>query len=135
MQGQRRRNIQRFIHLRSRRLRHPPPRVGGERLQIAARALGVEHAQRQRGLARSGHAGHADDLAQGDIHVYIFQIVYPRAADLNVIDHLPILSPVLEKSRHCPPKFPARQYSTDRSGNQFHLPHCHKKHRACGVEK
>ena len=34
MQRQRRWDIQRLIHLRARRLRHPPPRVGGQRIQI-----------------------------------------------------------------------------------------------------
>ena len=41
-------------------------RVGGQGLQVAARALGVEDAEREGGLARPGDAGHRNDPAQGD---------------------------------------------------------------------
>ena len=62
---QRRGHIQRLVHLRPGRLRHAAARVGGKRLQIAARAFRVQNAQRQRGLARAGYPGDAHDLVAG----------------------------------------------------------------------
>ena len=41
-------HIQHFVHLGLCGLRHAPARVGGERIQIPPRALGVHNAQRQR---------------------------------------------------------------------------------------
>ena len=48
MQRQRRGDVQHVIDRRSGGLRHPAARVGRQRLQIAARPLGIQHAQRQR---------------------------------------------------------------------------------------
>ena len=72
-------------------------RLAAFREQLAIDATGVCAAFGMRRPVSYTHlyAGHADDLAQGDIHVYIFQIVHPRAADLDMIDHLPVLSPTL----------------------------------------
>ena len=59
-------------------LGHPPSRVGGQGLQIAPGALGVQDAQGQRGLPGTGYPGDGDDLIEGNIHVDIFQVVDPR---------------------------------------------------------
>ena len=58
-------------------------RVGGQGLQVAARALGVEDAEREGGLARPGDAGHRDDPAQGDGDVEVAQVVDAGAAHVN----------------------------------------------------
>ena len=87
MQRQRRRNIENLVHAGLRRLRQAAARVGRERLEIAARAFGIEHAQRQRGFARAGDAGNADDFSQRDLDVDVFQIVNPCAPNEHMIDH------------------------------------------------
>ena len=87
VQRQRRRNVQHVIDCRAGGLRHPAARVGRQRLQIAARALGVQHTQRQRRLAGTGHARDADDLIQRNVHVNIFQVVDLCSAYKHMIDH------------------------------------------------
>ena len=47
VQRQRRRDVEHLIHLCLGGLRHTAAGVGGERVQIPARALGIEHTQRQ----------------------------------------------------------------------------------------
>ena len=61
-------------------LGHPPSRVGGQGLQIAPGPLGVQDAQGQGRLPRTGYPGNGDNLIEGNIHVDIFQIVDPRPA-------------------------------------------------------
>ena len=87
MQRQRGGHIQHVVHRGLGCLRHAAAGVGGQRLQIAAGALGVQHAQRQRGLARAGYPGDADDLIEGDIHINVFEVVHPGAANKHFIDH------------------------------------------------
>ena len=87
VQRQRRRNVQHVIDAGSGGLRHPAARVGRQRLQIAARALGIQHAQRQRRLAGTGHARDADDLIQRNVHVNIFQVVDLCSTYKHMIDH------------------------------------------------
>ena len=87
VQCERRGDVRDVIHLRLRRLRHAPARICGQRVEISPRAFGVQHAERERGFARPGHARDSDDPVQGNVHVYVFQIVHPRSADLDVICH------------------------------------------------
>ena len=87
MQRQRRRHIQRLIHLRLRSLCHPPTGIRGKGFKVAARAFRIQYAQCQRGLARPRHAGYADDLSQRDVDIHVLQIMHPRAADLDMVDH------------------------------------------------
>ena len=88
MQCQCSRNIQHFVHRCLCRLRHAAARIGGKCVQIPAGAFGVKHAQRKAGLARTGHARHTHDFAQRHIHIHVFQVVHPRAADPDMVDHL-----------------------------------------------
>ena len=83
VQGQRRRHIQHLVHVGPGGLGHPPPGVGGQSVQVPPRPLGVQHPQRQAGLARPGHPRDAHDPVQRDIHVHVFQVVHPRAPDQN----------------------------------------------------
>ena len=82
------RNIQNVVHISFCRLSHAPPCIGGEGIQISPGPLRVKDAQSQGGLAGAGYTGDADDLPQRDVHVYVFQVVDPRAADQHFIDHM-----------------------------------------------
>lgn len=55
---------------------HTPPCVGGQHLDVAPRALRVEHAKCERGFCRAGDGRNSHDLVQRYIHGYIFQIAY-----------------------------------------------------------
>ena len=72
---------------RLRRLRHAAAGVGGQRLEIAARALGVQHAQRERGLARAGHAGDADDFCSGMSTSTFFRLWTRAPPHENFVNH------------------------------------------------
>ena len=85
VQGQRRGHVEHLVHVRLGRLGHPPPGVGGKGLQIPPGALGVEHSQGQGGLSRAGHPRNPHNLVQGHVYVHVFQIVYPRAPDLDFL--------------------------------------------------
>ena len=82
------RDVQNLIHLRLCRLRHAAAGISRKRFEISAGALRIQYAQRKRGFSRTGHARNADDLAQGHVHIDIFQIVHPRTADLDMICHI-----------------------------------------------
>ena len=47
VQRQRRRDVKHLIHAGLGGLGHPPPGVGGQGVQVAARALGIQHTQCQ----------------------------------------------------------------------------------------
>ena len=83
VQGQSRRDIEHLVHLSPGSLGHPAAGVGGEGLQVAPGALSIEDTQCQGGFARTGDAGNADDLVEGDIHINIFEVVNPCASDLD----------------------------------------------------
>ena len=76
-------NIKNFIYLGFSCLGHSPSGVGGERLQITAGAFCVKDTQSQRRFSGAGDAGNPYDLVQGNIYIYIFQVVDFCAADPN----------------------------------------------------
>ena len=92
MQGQGRRDVKDLVHVRLCRLRHPPPRVGGQGVQIAPGALRVQDSEGQRGLAGPRHPGYSYDFIQRNIHVDVLQVVHPRAADLDFLGRPPVVS-------------------------------------------
>ena len=55
-------------------------RIGRERLDIAALALGVDRVEGERGLARAGEAGEHDQLVARDGEIDVLEIVLARAA-------------------------------------------------------
>ena len=58
--------------------------VGGQRLDVAALALGVDRVERERGFAGAGQAGdHRQRVARND-DVDVLQIMFPRAAHVDV---------------------------------------------------
>ena len=67
---------------------HPPeelPGVSRQRLHVAPLAFGIDRVKGQRRLARTGHAGDHHQLVAGQFDVDVFEVVFPRAADLNPI--------------------------------------------------
>ena len=74
-QGKRRWHVQHLVHLGATRLADAPARIGGKALHVASAALGVEHTQRKRALARARNTCYAHKLSQGDAHVDVLQIV------------------------------------------------------------
>ncbi len=60
------------------------PRVGGQRLDVAALALGVERVEGERALAGAGQAGDDDQPVSRQIEVDVLEVVRARAADANV---------------------------------------------------
>ena len=68
-------------------LREAAARVGGKRLEVAARPLGVENAQGKRALARAGHAGDGDESIERDVDVDVLEVVDACAMDLNARGH------------------------------------------------
>ena len=90
------RHIQYLVHIRLCRLGHPPSGVGGEGVKISAGSFGVEYAQGKGRLAGAGDAGNAHDLSQGNINIYVFQIMDPGTADQHFIDHMPFFHNAME---------------------------------------
>ncbi|MNX80910.1 hypothetical protein D3C86_1125830 [compost metagenome] len=60
-------------------------RIGAERLDIAALALGVDGVERQRGLARPRQPGHHDQLLARDIDVHALEVVLAGAANADEV--------------------------------------------------
>ena len=81
-------DIQNVVHVSLRRLGHAPPCISGEGVQISPGAFRVEDTQGEGRFAGAGYTGDADDLPERDVHVNVFQIVDPRAADQHFIDHI-----------------------------------------------
>ena len=61
------------------------PRVGAERLDVAALPLGVDRVEGERRLARAARPGEDDDLAARQAHADVLQVVLPRADDDETI--------------------------------------------------
>ncbi len=57
------------------------PRIGRQRLDVAALALGVDGVERERGFAGAGQAGEHHELVAGNLDVDVLQIVFARATD------------------------------------------------------
>jgi hypothetical protein len=60
------------------------PRVGGQALDVAPLALGVDRVERQARLARAGEPGDHDQRVARQIDVDPLEIVLARAADGDV---------------------------------------------------
>ena len=57
------------------------PRIGRQRLDVAALALGIDGVERERRLAGAGQAGEHHELVARNLDVDVLQIVFARAAD------------------------------------------------------
>ena len=55
--------------------------VGRQRFHVTPAALGIQHVERQRRFARSGHAGHDDELVARNGNGNVLEIVLARAAN------------------------------------------------------
>lgn len=78
------RYVQHLVNLGACRLADAAACVGGERFQVAAASLRIQHAQRKRALAGPGNAGDADHLMQWDVDVDVLQVVDACAAHLDI---------------------------------------------------
>ena len=78
-QRQRGRQVVDPVHVRSLRLGQPPSAVGAQAFQEPVHALGVQRADGQRRLARTGHSDHGDRAPQRHIDVES-EVVVPCAA-------------------------------------------------------
>ncbi len=70
--------------------------VGGEGLDVAALALGVDGVEGERALAGAGEAGDDDELVAGDVDVDVLEVVLAGAADDDGIERHLLSSPSLE---------------------------------------
>ena len=71
------------------RLLHEPEElagVGGERLDVAALALGVDRVERERRLPRAGEARDDHQLVARDADVDVLQVMFAGAADEDVVE-------------------------------------------------
>ena len=57
------------------------PRIGRERLDVAALALGIDGVEGERGLARAGQAGEHHQRIARDVEIDVLEIVLARAPD------------------------------------------------------
>src|SRR4029078_219783 len=60
-------------------------RVRGERLDVAALALGVDRVEGKAGLARAGEPGDADQLVSGQPDGDVLEVVLPGAVDYELV--------------------------------------------------
>ena len=82
-QSERGRHVQHFVHGSARCLGDAPSCVGGERVEIATGAFGIENAQGKRAFSRARYARDADQLVQRDSHVQVLQVVDARPAHFD----------------------------------------------------
>ena len=87
MQRQRSRDIQYLVYAGFGCLHHSSACVGRQGFEVAARPLGIQHAQRKGGFTGAGHARNSDDLSERNIDINIFQVVDFRSTDQHFIDH------------------------------------------------
>ena len=88
-----RRYMTNLVDIRGARLRHAPARIGRERLEVPARAFGIKHPERERGLARTRDARHRHDFPERNVDVDVFEVVHPCAAHRDVCRHAFLHSP------------------------------------------
>src|SRR6202012_2616504 len=62
---------------------HKLPRIGVQRLEIAALAFGEENVESQSALAAAGDAGDDRELVEAQAYIDIFEIVLTRAVDFD----------------------------------------------------
>ena len=75
------------VHVRLLHLAQEHPGVGGQGLHIPPLALGVQRLKGQGGLPRPGQAGEHHQLVPGYLHVDVFQVVFSRAFDDDLVLH------------------------------------------------
>ena len=77
------------VHVRPLHLVEELPGVGRKGLNVTALAFGINHVERQAGLARAAQArDHSQGVAR-NLHVDVLQVVLPRATNRNPVDHSP----------------------------------------------
>ena len=84
LQGHGRRHPRDRIDVGDSGLVDEPAGVGGDGFEVAALGFGVESAEGQGGLTRSGHPGEHDECVPGHAQVDVAQVVFPGPADPHV---------------------------------------------------
>jgi hypothetical protein len=72
-----------LVDLRRLHLVEQPPRVRVDRLEVPPLRLGVERPERERRLARPGHAGEDDERVAWDADVDVLEVVLAGPADVD----------------------------------------------------
>ena len=75
------------VHIRLFHLAQEHPGIGAQALHVSPLALGINGIESQGGLARAGKSRHHHQLIPGNLHVHIFEVVLPRAFDIDFILH------------------------------------------------
>ena len=76
-------------------------RVGRERLDVAALALGVERVEGERGLARAGEPGDHHELVARDVEVDVLEVVLAGTADRDPSSRIVLSNPIQGRSLPC----------------------------------
>ena len=84
LQRHRRRQAVDFVDVGHGHLMKQPPGVGRNRFEVSPLRFGVEGAERERRLARAGHAGEDHQRVARNVDVDVLQIVFARAAHVNI---------------------------------------------------
>ena len=83
--GNRRRQALDQVHVRLLHQLQELPRVGRERLDVAALAFGVQRVESERGFARSGQSRDHDQPVARQVEIDVFEVVRARTADANLV--------------------------------------------------
>jgi hypothetical protein len=83
LQGHRRRQAVDGIHIGHANLVDQAPGIGRDRFEIAPLGFGIQRGERQRGLARTGHAGEHHQGIAGNIDIDVLQVVLAGATDAD----------------------------------------------------
>ena len=89
LDGDRRRNAEDRVHVGTRGGLDELPRIGVQRLQVAALSLGEQDVEGQGALAAAGHAGDDGESVAAEIDVDVLEVVLARAADLDGVAATP----------------------------------------------
>ena len=82
------RHIAYLVHHSPRGLGHTAAGICGQGFKVTPRAFGIENAQREGGLSRTRHTGNPDNLPEGDIYIYILEIMRLGASYFYVFRHI-----------------------------------------------
>ena len=80
-----RRNAEHAVDIRLAFRLHELARVGIQRFEIAALAFAEHDVERQRGLARAGHAGHHGETVARNVDLDVLQVVLARAVHHDAV--------------------------------------------------
>ena len=92
VEGQGGGDVAHIIHIRPGRLGHPSSGVGGQGLQVPPGTPRRTAPPEPGRISPSRIPGHPHDLVERHVHINVFQVMYPRAPDLDVPGRVCVLS-------------------------------------------